>query len=277
MQASINLTQADGSTLQLKESAQTIITLAPHLTELAFEVGAGKQIIATVEYSEFPPAAKAIPLIGDAFRLDLERIVTLKPDLVIAWGSGNPKAAVARLEALGISVWSVEIRHPEEIITTLRQFGLATGKQEAAESAATKAQAKLDKLKEEYSGMTAVTYFYQVASGPLYTLNGDHIISQSLSLCGGLNIFHNESIIAPQVSHESIIAANPLVMFAAASEPDDDPLARWREWPTLKAVKNESLYLLPADQIVRATSRLLDAIALACNLLNENRTRSQHE
>jgi len=275
--AEIELPQADGSSLVIPQAASSIITLAPNLTELAFAAGAGEQVIATVEYSEFPQAASALPRVGDAFRLDLERILALKPDLVVAWQSGNPQQAIARLQALGIPTWIVEIRRPEDIATTLEWFGLASGHEDEARKAAAQAQHKLEELSDNFSGLPPVSYFYQVAAHPLFTLNGEHLIAQSFALCGGVNVFQNESALAPQVSTESVIAANPDVLLAPALPGQPDPLQDWRAWSQMTAVRNGRLYTLFADEISRATPRMLDAVSTGCRLMHQDPTRSQNE
>lgn len=264
----ITLQQADGSLLILAQPAKTIITLSPHLTELAFAAGAGPQLIAAAEYSNYPAAAAELPRVGDAFRLDLERIMSLQPDLVIAWQSGNPALAVNRLQELGLDTWVIEIRQPEEIASTLEQIGAAAGQIEAGQEAARQVRQRLADIRQSGAGKPGVSYFYQVAEQPLFTLNGEHLISQSLALCGGENIFATESVLAPQISLESVIVRDPAVVFAGVIEAQPDPLAGWQQWPKLQAVKNQRLYTLPADQISRATPRMLDAIATACTLLH---------
>lgn len=266
---SVELLQSDGTTLVLPQPAGTIITLSPHLTELAFAAGAGSQLIAAAEYSNYPAAAAALPRVGDAFRLDLERIISLQPDLVIAWESGNPALAVNRLQEFGLATWVIEIRQPQEIASTLEQFGAAAGQVEAGREAARRTRQQLADIRLSGKGKPGVSYFYQVAEQPLFTLNGEHLISQSLALCGGENIFASESVLAPQISLESVIVRDPEVMFAAVVEAQPDPLAAWQHWPKLQAVKHHRLYTLPADQISRATPRMLDAIAAACRLLHE--------
>ncbi len=261
----------------LPQPARTLITLAPNLTELAFAAGAGGQVIATVEYSEFPPAAASIPRIGDAFRLDLERILALKPDLVIAWQSGNPQQAVSRLQSLGLSTWTIEIRRPEQIATVLEWLGEATGNRDSARLAAEQVRRKLEALSQQYAGLAPVSYFYQVASNPLYTINGQHLIARALALCGGVNVFQDETGLAPQVSHEAVIAADPQAVLAPAESAQDDPLASWRDWPRMQAVSNEALFLLSADEISRATPRMLDAVTAACSLLNGVRNQRRQE
>ncbi len=275
--AEVVLPQADGSQLVLDHPAKTVITLSPHLTELVFAAGAGHQLIATVEYSEFPPEAASIPRVGDAFRLDLERILTLRPDLVIAWQSGNPQQALDRVQALGIPVWTVEIRHPGQIAETLNSVGLATGNPETARAAADQSSSKLELLHKKYSELSPVSYFYQVASTPLYTINGDHLIAQGLEICGGVNIFNDSSTLAPQVAHEAVIAANPQALIAPTGPLQVDPLAVWRDWKKMQAVHNQAMILLPADEISRATPRMLDAVATACSELNKVRINNNHE
>jgi len=269
--AEIRLEQADGSTLALAAPASRIVTLSPHLTELVFAAGAGDLLIATVEYSDYPEAAAGTPRIGDAFRLDIERIITLHADLVIAWDSGNPRAALDQLRSLGIPVWSVEIREPGEIASILEAIGTAAGRPARANSEGKKIREQLTNLVRQYAGVDVLDYFYQVGVKPLFTINGDHLISKGLKLCGGHNVFDAEPGLAFQVGYESVIVANPDALFAPYLEDMPDPLAAWRDWPAMRAVRHEALFLLPADPISRATPRFLDSLELACKLLHSLR------
>jgi iron complex transport system substrate-binding protein len=262
----ITLEQADGSELLLPAPATRVITLSPHLTELVFAAGAGDRLIATVEYSDYPESARDVPRIGDAFRLDIERIVALRPDLVIAWDSGTPRPAVAQMRALGIPVWSVEIREPGEIADILEATGKATAVPGTAGAMALRQ--RLVDLSERYQGLDVLEYFYQVGSTPLFTVNGDQLISKGLSLCGGRNIFADEPALAFQMSHESVIVADPDALFAPYQDGKPDPLMAWRDWPSMQAVRQDALFLLPADPVSRATPRFLDSLELACKLLN---------
>ncbi len=267
----IELPQADGSTLVLDQPARRIVTLSPHLAELVYDAGAGGHLLATVEYSNFPPPAASLPRVGDAFRIDLERILALEPDLVLAWDSGNPRPAIARLQSLGLRTWIIEIRSPDEIAEVLDAIGAATGMPEPAAAAAGRARRKLAAIATEFAGRSEVRYFYQVDARPLFTINGEHLIARGLALCGGRNVFADAGSLAPQVTREAVIAANPEVLFAPAVEAGSDPLAQWAEWPAIRAVGQGALYTLPADEISRATSRLLDAIARGCRLMHGSR------
>ena len=273
--ASITLVQANGETLTLPIPAERIITLAPNLAELVFAAGAGGQLKAVVEYSNFPAQVTQIPRIGDAFRIDLERIIELEPDLVIAWKSGNPQTALQKLEQLGITVWQVEITRPEEIADAVENISLAAGTQVIGQAVARQLRGKLADLRQQNADKPPVDYFYQIAPHPLYTINGRHIISRSLEVCGGSNIFSELPTLAPQISRESVILANPEAMIAPESAGDPPALFVWQDWPRLQAVQNKTMLYLPADEISQATPRLLDSIDLACKLLDKVRGASQ--
>jgi len=269
--AGIALTQANGEALILPAPAKRIITLAPNLAELVFAAGAGERLIAVVEYSDFPPAVKQITKVGDAFRIDLERIINLKPDLVIAWTSGNPQTALQKLEQLGITVWQIEITRPNEIAATVDAIALAAGTGAQGIPVAEALRKQLSTLVQENSGKPPLDFFYQIAANPLYTVNGQHIISRSMEICGARNIFAELPSLAPQVSQEAVILANPQAMIAPEIVGDTPALAHWNDWPRLKAVQTGALLYLPADDISRAAPRLLDSIELACKLLDEVR------
>ena len=266
--SAVELRQSSGEALVLEQPAQRIITLAPHLAELVYSAGAGESLLATVEYSDFPAEVAQLPRIGDAFRIDLERVLALKPDLVIAWESGNPPAAVAQLRDLGITTWTVEIREPAEIASTLRAIGRATRKAQTADQLADDFDQRLAALESRFQGSPPVSYFYQIDSDPLFTLNGKHLVSKGLALCGGENIFADVPGLAVQVSHEAVIARDPAAILSPVSDVNRDPLEHWRRWPQMQAVEANALYGLPADEISRATLRWLDSLELACTLLH---------
>ncbi|MFC1689053.1 cobalamin-binding protein [Pseudomonadota bacterium] len=271
MAESIQLEQADGTAFDFEGEAARIITLSPHLTEIVYAAGAGERLIATVEYSDYPEAAKSVPRIGDAFRIDIERVMSLQPDLVIAWESGNPHAAVSQLRALSVPVWSVEISEPAEIADVLEAVGRLTDQADRTSALGQEFRRRLAALSELYANQDVLAYFYQVGAKPLFTINGNQLISKGLGLCGGRNIFNDEPGIAFQVSFESVIVADPDAIFAPFQEDSPNPLATWLDWPAMTAVKNKALFLLPADPVSRAAPRFLDSLELACKLLHQLR------
>lgn len=273
--ADITLTQANGEALVLPAPAKSIITLAPNLAELVFAAGAGVQLIAVGAYSDYPPEVKDIPEIGDAFRIDLERILSLQPDLVIAWPSGNPQAALQKLTDLGIAVWQVEITKPEEIADVVDAIALAAGTQSTGHAKAQELRQQLAALIENNADKEPLDYFYQIASEPLYTVSGEHIISRSMAVCGGRNIFAELTTLAPQINRESVIQANPQVMIAGEIPGQPAALNGWLEWSNLDAVKNQAFVYIPVDNISRAGPRLLEGIEFACQQFDEIRSANQ--
>ncbi len=269
----IELADAEGDTLVLDAPARRIVTLAPHLAELVYLAGAGDRLLATVAYSDHPPAAEALPRIGDAFRFDLERLLALDPDLVIAWDSGNPDAALATMDQLGLPVWRTKIDSIPAMATLLRDLGRATALDTSA--AADAVEDRWEALQARHADQAPVRYFYQVAERPLYTVNGEHLISAGLGACGGVNVFADLPTLAPQISAEAVIQADPEVLFAGRADDAEDPLAHWRAWPRMAAVRDEALFTLPSDLINRATPRMLDAIDEACTLLEGHRDRAK--
>lgn len=269
----LELPDARGDTLILEAPAERIVTLAPHLAELVYLAGAGDRLLATVAYSDHPPAAEALPRIGDAFRFDLERLLALSPDLVIAWDSGNPDAALATMDQLGLPVWRTKIDSIPAMAALLRDIGRATALD--TEATARKVEDRWAALQARHAGQTPVRYFYQVAERPLYTVNGEHLISAGLGACGGVNVFADLPTLAPQISTEAVIQADPAALFAGRADDAEDPLAHWRAWPRMAAVRDEALFTLPSDLINRATPRMLDAIDQACTLLETHRVRMQ--
>jgi iron complex transport system substrate-binding protein len=260
----LEVTDDAGQRIWLEQPAQRILTLSPHATELVYAAGAGHRIAGAVNHSDYPEAAKALPGIGNATQLDRERILSLAPDLVIAWDSGNRQADLAWLEKRGIAVYRSEPRRLEQIATNIEQIGTLAGTSATADQAAAHFQQRLAALREHYQRGTPLTVFYQLWPQPLMTINGEHIISEVLRLCGGENIFPDLPALAAQVSREAVILANPQVIITSTHGGENQSLQQWRGWPTLQAVRDGHLYHVEADLIHRQTPRILDGATTIC-------------
>ncbi|MBU0753454.1 MAG: cobalamin-binding protein [Gammaproteobacteria bacterium] len=264
-----------GESVRLPQAARRIISLSPHITELLFAAGAGERVIAAVEYSDFPVAAKNLPRVGSYSALDLERIARLRPDLAIAWGSGNPPAQVAQLARLGIPVFVSEPKRLEDIPATLRRLGRLAGTAAAAEAAAGSFERRLGDLRTRHSGARPVSVFYEIWNQPLMTVGGDHVISAAISLCGGRNVFAALTQPAEAVALEAVLRADPEAIIASGmGEQRPDWLDHWRRWPRLQAVKRDNLYFVPPDLLQRHTPRLLDGAERLCAALEVARGRA---
>ena len=270
--AAITAVDDAGQQITLVQPAQRIVSLAPNITELVFAAGAGDRLVGVSEYSDYPEAARSIRRIGGGNGLDLEAIVALAPDLVIAWQSGNPSRPVARLQELGLTVFITEPRHLQDIPDSLRRFGRLAGTGAVAARQISEFERRYDELHRQYSGQEPVSVFYQVWDRPLMTVNGEHLISDVIRLCGGRNVFAGLSALAPQVTTEAVLAANPEVIVAGGDgKPAAAGLAEWQRWPDLSAVAHGYLFVIPRELLVRPTPRILQGAEQLCALLDEVR------
>lgn len=253
---------------------ERIVSLAPNLTELAFAAGAGSRVVGTVEYSDEPEAARKIPRVGDAFRVDAERILALKPDLVLAWTSGTPKPTIERLKALGLNVREFATYRLADVPRVLRELGELTDTQAAAAESASRFEREMLSLRERHAARRPLRVFLQVSTRPLYTVNGAQIMSELVQLCGGQNVFADLNQLAPQVTFEAVLARDPDVI-VSTDDGEQEALREWRRWPQLKAVRTNNLYTLPANDLTRATTRLAAGAAQLCTVLETARSRAK--
>lgn len=259
-----------GHQVRLASSATRIISLAPHLTEQLFAIGAGDKLIAAVDYSDYPEAARALPRVGGYSRLDLERIVALKPDLIVAWESGNDPRQLERLEQLGLIVYRSEPRRLGDIAEGMSRLGVLAGVAEQAQAEANKFNKRVARLGTMNAGKAPLKVFYQIWNSPLMTINGEHLISDVIALCGGVNIFADLPAFTPKISIEAVLVADPDIIIASGmgvARPEwlDD----WRRWRQLKAVAGEQLHFIPPELLQRATPRLLDGAEQVCRAVAE--------
>ncbi|MBT0961073.1 cobalamin-binding protein [Denitromonas iodatirespirans] len=265
-----------GQTVRLPAPAKRIVSLAPHVTEVIYAAGAGEALVGVVAYSDYPPEARTVANVGSYVRFDLEAIAALKPDLVIGWRSGNPATQIERLRALGLPVYINESRSLEAVAHTLRQIGILAGTQRAANAAADAFLAHRNHLHAQYADRPPVPVFYQIWNQPLMTINGHHLISDVIRLCGGRNVFDSLSVLAPKIGIEAVLAADPEVIVASGmGEARPEWLDTWRRWDQLKAVQRDNLFFVPPDLIQRHTPRILDGADLMCRHLDTARERRQ--
>jgi iron complex transport system substrate-binding protein len=272
--AEIAVTDDTGAVVRLSQPARRIVTLAPHLAETLFAAGAGDRLVGTVDYSDYPEAVKNLPQVGGYSRLDLEAIVALKPDLIVAWHSGNAPANIDQLRAFGFPIYVSQPNRLEDVASEIERLGRLAGSLEAAEAAARRFSARLDSLRERYGGKPVVRAFYQIWKQPLSTVGGKQIISSVIRLCGGENVFGGLETIAPVVTIEAVIAANPEAIIASgmgAARPEwlDD----WKRWKVVTAVARNKLFFVPPELIQRHTPRLLDGAEQLCRHLETARSR----
>lgn len=250
-----------------------IVALSPHLAEIVFAAGAGDKLAAVVRYSDYPQAAARLPQVGDASRLDIERILAIAPDLVLGWRSGNPAHDLTRIERMGFPLFVTEARRAADIPRLVRTVGALVGTQAVAEEAAAAFERELERLRLRYGAKATVRVFYEIWHRPLLTVNGQHLISDVITLCGGLNVFAEAPVLTPSVSVESVLAARPDVIVGGSSAMQPGDLeSEWRAAP-VAALRKVPVRYVPPDLIQRQTPRMIEGARAVCRHLDEIRQK----
>jgi len=272
--AALEVTDDLGQNIRLAQPARRIVSLAPHVTELLYAAGAGDKVVGVVQYSDYPEAARKVARVGGYTSVDMEKVVALKPDLVVAWKSGNRDAHLDKLRGLGIPVFINEPRKIEDVARSLSQLGRLAGTETVADGAARAFRERHAALQAKYASRPRVRTFYEIWNRPLMTINGEHLISDVIRLCGGDNVFARLPVLAPTIDTEAVLAAAPEVIVASGmGEARPEWLDDWRQWTKLQAVSRGNLFFIPPDQIQRHTPRILDGAERLCGQLEEARAR----
>jgi iron complex transport system substrate-binding protein len=264
-----------GNRITLAQPAQRIVSLSPHLTELLFAAGAGDKVVGVVEFSDYPEAARHIKRIGSAMSLDMEGLMALQPDLVVAWESGNSRAMLEKIDSLGYTVYRSEPRQLEDIAANIKALAQLAGSEKQAAPVVADYLAELKRLRQQNSGKSRISVFYQIWNQPLMTINGEHLISKVIELCGGENIFAGLSGLAPQVSLEAVLLKKPDVILIGDRNGERQKwLNFWQAWDDIPAVKKGNIYVIHPDLIQRHTPRILQGAALVCGYLDKARQKT---
>lgn len=259
-------------TIELAGPARRAVTLAPHATELVYAAGAGGFIVGSVLGSDYPPAARALPIIGDGTQPDAERVAAARPDLLIAWQPSAAEPLARVMVKLGVPVFYSDPLTLDAIPGAVERMGKLFGTEPVANAAAADMRARLAALQARYAGRRPVRVFVQAGLDPIYTLNNASIVSDALRLCGGVNVFGQAPIVAPQVTLEGVLAARPEAVLAGISRREDAQanLAAWQAMG-LPAARQGHVYGVDADALFRPGPRLIDAAETLCADLDRAR------
>lgn len=266
--AAASVVDDTGKVVALPRAPQRIVSLAPHLTELLYSVGAGAQLVGVTEFSDYPAAAQRLPRVGSSRGLDLERIAALRPELALAWLSGNSIAQIERLERLGIVVFRSEPGDLDAVATSLERLGLLSGHAAQGSQAATALRARITSLRARFAGKTPVRVFYQVWPAPLMTVGGKHLISDVLGVCGAINIFAEQSSASPTVSIEAVLARQPQLIVGTRDGSEGTALRQWQRWTAVPAVRDGHLLIMDAALITRHTERIAEGAGQLCQAID---------
>ncbi|SDH33944.1 MULTISPECIES: cobalamin-binding protein [unclassified Duganella] len=271
--AAITVQDDAGNRVTLARPALRVISTAPHITELLFAAGGGERVVGAMNYSDYPEAAKRLPVIGTNAQIDMERLLALRPDLLVVWQTGNTERQLAQLKSLGIPIFYSEPKKLDDIATSLTRLGQLLGTDAAAQAAARDYRQKIGKLSASYAQRSPVRVFYQIWEKPLFTLNGEHIVSDALRVCGGSNIFAGLKVTAPSVSTEAVLQENPEAIIGSEQHDGQAGINIWRPYKGLQAVQRDNLFMLDSELLVRATPRIADGMVVLCEKLEAARKR----
>ena len=271
-QAEVSVIDDRGREVTLQQPAKRIISLAPHITESLFAAGAGDNIVGAMEYSDYPEAARKIPRVGGYASLDIEKIVSLKPDLIVVWSSGNNLKEVEKLEALGLTVFMSEPYYPKDIANNIKRFGILTGNTNISSTFVDKYLNHYKRLQKDNEKKEKIKVFYQFWNKPIMTINGKHLISQIINLCGGINVFSELPSLTPKISVEAVIASNTDAIIAGdIGSRKLLWMSEWKQWTQIPAVRKKQIYFINPDLINRAGPRILQGADELCGLLDKAR------
>ncbi|WP_298442793.1 cobalamin-binding protein [uncultured Ferrimonas sp.] len=248
-----------------------IAAMSPSSVELLFAVGAGEQIVATVEYADYPPAATQIPRVGRYNHIDMEALLLSQPDLVVVAKADTNAELLQRLALVGVPVIDSSVSQLEQIPVVLRQLAAISGHKAQGEQVAEQFQLRLQQLLQRYQQRQPVTVFYQVWPEPLTTVAGGWI-EQMLSSCGGSNVFASALADYPQVSVEQVLVAAPQLILKPThqgfSNSESQP---WQQWPEIPAIKQQLQLTIDGDLVHRNGPRALDGLAQICQRIDQAR------
>ena len=273
--AAITVRDDDGNIITLAKPAQRIVAMSPHVTELLFAAGGGERIVGAVTYSDYPEAARKIPRIGTNRQIDMERVIAMKPDLIVAWMHGSSERQIDTLRQLGIPIFHSEPLKLDGIADNVQRLGQLLGTENVAQPAAAQIRAQFVALTKQYASRPPVRMFYQVWDKPLYTLSGGSIVTDAMRVCGGVNIFADLKVTAPVVSIEGVLQADPEAIFGTA-EKDYGGVTLWKHYTTMKAVRNGNLFTLDGELLNRAGPRMVDGTRAMCEMLEQARQRRKN-
>ncbi|MES2757564.1 MAG: cobalamin-binding protein [Pseudomonadota bacterium] len=272
--AAITVVDDAGARVTLAAPAQRIISMAPHVTELLFAAGGGERIVGAINFSDYPAAAKKIPLVGSNAQIDMERVIALKPDLLIVWQSGNTGRQLEQLGKLGIPIFQSEPTRIDQVADSLTRFGRLLGTDKVAAAAAAQFRLDIASLGARYSKRAPVRVFYQIWDKPIFTLSAKHIVSDAIRLCGGENIFAGLKVVAPSVSLEAVLQENPEAIFGSEQyEPGDAGIGIWKPYRSLLAVERGNLFRIDGELLTRPGPRLAQGVAQLCEKIDLARQR----
>lgn len=250
--------------------AKRIIALSPHAVEMLFAIGAGKQIVAATDHADYPKQALDIPRIGGYYGVVIEKILALKPDLIVTWNDGNKADDIEQLKKLGFKVFDSSPKALDDVAANMISLGKLTGHEQKAQQVAEQYRHRIKDLQQKYAKNLPIKVFYQLWGRPLMTVSNNSWIEQIIEVCHGENVFANSWNEYPQISTENVLVTKPQVILQS-NDPSNLEAINWQNWPQIPAVEMNNIFIMNADYLHRSGPRTPLGIAQVCNALQKGR------
>ncbi len=258
-----NFTDEVGRKVELLAPPQRLVSVAPSVTEVLFALGLGERVVGVSTYCNYPPEALKKEKVGGYITPSVEKIIALRPDLVIGTADGDLKSLVNKLASLGIPVYITNPRSVSGVITSILHIGEVTFSQLAAKRVVDSMERKMETVREKVQGRPRLRVLHVLAYDPLISSGKGTFGDDLIRLAGGTNVAQSAQGKHPRYSMEEMIARNPEVIILSSMK-SKDPLADqrqwWERWKEISAVRFGRIYVIDSDLIHRPSPRIVDGL-----------------
>ncbi|MBI4735792.1 MAG: cobalamin-binding protein [candidate division NC10 bacterium] len=252
-----------GRPVAVPDGPLRLVSLAPSLTEIVFALGRGDWLVGVTEFCDYPPAARSKPRIGGTMTPNLERVVQVRPDLVLATAEGNPRDRVAHLERLGIPVFAVKPDGYAGVLASIRTLGRVLRAEAEAAALSQEMERRTATIRRAVGGRPRPRVLYLVWADPLIAAGPTTFIHDLIEMAGGDNVVRERAVPYPRLSWEEVLASAPeVILVATHAEGGDRPLngGSWSAWQSIPAVRTGRIIALPGDTIHRPGPRVVEGL-----------------
>ncbi|HKP46852.1 MAG TPA: cobalamin-binding protein [Pyrinomonadaceae bacterium] len=251
----------DGHRVAIPSSIDRVVSLAPNLTEIVYAVGAGNRLIGDTEYCDYPAEAKSVAKVGDTMHPSIERIIALRPQLVLVSTASQLEAFTRQLDQQNISVFVTNARNLEEVFRSITTIGDLLGQEQAATKLTVDLRRRANEVEKSVAQAKPVRVFYQVSDEPLYTIGRDAYLTDLIRRAGGVSVTADVPTAFPRFSDESALAAKPdaiiLPTGGSMGTANSTVAAPLRNSP---AALNNRIYKINDDHLSRPGPRLVEGL-----------------
>jgi iron complex transport system substrate-binding protein len=269
----VTLTDEAGREVRVPDRSDRIVSLAPSITEILFGLGAGVRVVGVTQYSNYPPEAARLPKVGSYVNLSLEKILALRPDLVIGIRDGNPKAVIDRLTDLGVPCYIVDPQSLDGVVATVRNIGRAVGRDRAADQIAGQMASRIREVERRVAGLANPRVFYQIGVDPIVSAGRGTFPDILIEAAGGKNVAGAMGAY-PQLNVEQVLVDRPeiIIVTSMAREYDFERVKGfWGRWPDLPAVAARRIYVVDSDLMDRPSPRIVEGLETLARLIHPER------